>query len=83
MSQDLTPTITAREQEKSHNHIAFLGGAEYFTRLDDNGKHQLYRANVYNPVQLDGYRAGARWQAPEHLINSYLFLLGLPATWGR
>lgn len=77
------PTERQEPQEKSRNHITFLAGMEYFTRIDDNDKHQLYRANENNPVQRDGYRAGARWQCPEHMINDYLFLLGLPATWRR
>lgn len=83
MSKDLTPTITAQEETKSTGHLFFLAGYEYFVRRDDQGKDQLYRASSYNYVARDGYRAGARWIAPEHMINDCLFLLGVPANYKR
>lgn len=64
--------ITPQTFEKSQGHIAVLAGLEYFLR---NG--ELYRASVANFVAPDGYRAGARWQAPAHLVKSTLETLGI------
>lgn len=80
---NLTPTIEMQEQDKSQGHVAIIGNYEYFIRKDSSGKDQLYRSSITNYIAVDGYRAGARWQAPEHMINDYLFLLGLPANYKR
>lgn len=72
------------EDTKSKGHLFFLEGYEYFIRQDNEGKDQLYRANVNNVFsRMEGQRLGARWQVPEHLINDYLFLLGMPATYRK
>ncbi len=44
----------------STGHIANIGTFEYF--IFNNG--ELFRAPLHNPVMTDGYRGGARWEAP-------------------
>ena len=68
----MTQQPTAQPFVKSTNHIAILNGLEYFLR---NG--ELYRASVLNFVGNDGYRVGARRQAPAHLVSSTLETLGI------
>jgi hypothetical protein len=48
-------------------HVALIAGLEYFFVGD-----QLYRARFSNPLDIDGYRNGARWQCPRHMAESYL-----------
>lgn len=57
--------------EKSKNHKTTIGNFEYFTH--NNG--DLYRAPIANPVMPDGYRGGARWQAPSHMVEEWLEML--------
>jgi hypothetical protein len=59
--------------EKSKGHITVLNNLEYFIGPDGS----LYRASIHNFVGLDGYRAGARWQCPGHMVNDYLTMLGI------
>lgn len=57
------------EPQKSKNHLFFLNGQEYFTSELDGS---LFRAPVHNYIDVSGYRAGARWQVPSHLVDSYI-----------
>lgn len=53
---------------QSTGHKMNLGKWEYFTF--SNG--DLYRAPLANPIMTDGYRGGARWEAPKHMVDSWL-----------
>lgn len=50
----------------SNNSLAVIAGLEYFLFNDE-----LYRARVSNPLDANGYRMGARWQAPAHLADDF------------
>jgi hypothetical protein len=70
----MTQTTQTPTFQPSQGHIVVLNGLEYFLR---NG--ELYRASVANYIANDGYRVGARWQAPAHLVKSTLSTLGIEA----
>jgi hypothetical protein len=57
---------------KSNGHILFSGEWEYFTV---NG--QVYRANVNNPIDIQGYRQGARWECSLPQWEQYRKIYGL------
>ena len=57
----------------SKNSLGVIAGLEYFMLND-----QLYRARVSNPLDGNGYRMGARWQAPAHLAD-YFFKMAQSA----
>jgi len=55
------------DQKKfSRGHLGVINGLEYF--IFENG--DLYRAPFNNPIDINGWRQGARWQAPAHLADS-------------
>lgn len=68
----MTQQAATQAFQPSQGHITVLNGLEYFLR---NG--ELYRASISNYVAPDGYRVGARWQAPAHLVSSTLEMLGI------
>lgn len=49
-------------QTKSNGHIGYQISAEFgeFEWYEADG--EVYRANARNPVQIDGYRGGGRWE---------------------
>jgi len=57
----------------SKNSLGVIAGLEYFLFNDE-----LYRARVSNPLDVNGYRMGARWQAPAHLAD-YFFKMAQSA----
>ena len=46
---------------------------EYF--IHKNG--ELYRAADYGYIDTEGYRSGARWEGPAHMIDEKLAHVGL------
>ena len=66
-------TIIKPEQEfdmrKSKGHVMFTQVYEYFIHEEQG---DLYRAPLCNPVMRDGYRGGARWEAPAHMAAEWL-----------
>jgi hypothetical protein len=56
------------EPKRSKNHIAFINNREYF--LDEQGN--LYKAPADNPLDIQGYRQGARFEAPPHLVDAFV-----------
>lgn len=66
-------------QKLSKGHIGWIDSMsgkyqlEYF--IHKNG--ELYRAPDYGYIDIDGYRSGARWEAPAHMIDEKLALVGL------
>lgn len=61
MTQETRPT-------QSKGHQANIGKFEYFTL--ESG--ELYRAPLANPIMTDGYRGGARWEAPVHMAKDWM-----------
>ena len=54
----------------SVGHVAFIGEFEFFTVEDGN----LYRARKDRGLDVNGYRQGARWEAPPHMVENTLSL---------
>jgi len=52
---------------QSTGHRMNLGKWEYFTIANGD----LYRAPLANPV-VNGMRGGARWEAPAHMVETWL-----------
>ena len=60
--------------QKSKGHVQFSNDSEYF--IWNNG--ELYRAPLHACMGTDGYRLGARWEAPAHMIKARLELINTP-----
>jgi len=59
------------EETFSKNHLGIIAGLEYFTF--DNG--DLYRASTDNPIDVNGYRQGGRWEAPAYMAKSHFEMI--------
>lgn len=57
----------------SIGHIGFAYGFEYFWAANGD----LYRANVNNPLDTEGYRMGARFESTPHSADYFLTQAGL------
>ena len=66
-----TTTSSTNGITHSLHHLAVVGDFEFFT----NAAGDLYRARINLPIGPDGYRQGARWEAPAHMavemLNQY------------
>lgn len=58
--------ILAVALKPSHDSLGVIAGLEYFLFSGE-----LYRARMANPLDVNGYRMGARWQAPAHLADEF------------
>ena len=56
-------------QELSKGHLATIGGFEYF-----EAGAEVYRAPVDCPLDIHGYRQGARFECYRHLTETALEL---------
>lgn len=59
------------EPQKSKGHVTFLGRFEYFKISNDD----LYRAPKDKPVDINGYRMGARFESAAWLADRWLATL--------
>ena len=57
--------------DKSIGHVCFVEGFEYFIR-----EGELFLAPLDNVIMPDGRRCG-RWEAPSHMVDSRLKMLGI------
>jgi hypothetical protein len=64
-----TLEIVSKVESKklSKGHVDVIGKLEYFFFND-----QLYRAPFSNPLDLNGYRLGARWQCPKRYAQDFI-----------
>lgn len=59
--------------ETSKGHIAFKGGFYEYISYDG----QIYKADATNPLDVNGYRQGMRWESPDTPYWRQVYMLPL------
>lgn len=63
----------------SKNSLAVVNGIEYFYCEDRN----IYRAPIANPLDVNGYRMGARFECPCHMGTQLFRILGIMKDYSK